>query len=202
MANPQVSPNPVIIHFIGSPAVGKYTIASKVAPVLPARLVDNHSIANVIFNVLDQDGIRPLPPGVWSHVSQVRRAVLDAMIELSPPHLSFVFTNYLRGGDPAEEVVFEELRALAEVRRSAFVPVLLSCATDEVMRRVVRPDRRERMKLVDPGLAREFNEGPRFTTSHPNTLELDVTHLPPEESAARIVAWANACRRSETTPAQ
>ena len=179
--------------------MGKYTIASRVAPLLPARLVDNHAIANVIFNMLDQDGVRPLPPAVWSHVSQVRRAVLDTAIQLSPPHLSFVFTNYLRGGDPAEEVIFEELGARAEVRRSTFVPVLLSCATEEVMRRVVGPDRRERMKLVDPGLAREFNEGPRFTTSHPNTLELDVTHLPAEESAERIVSWVNACREDAAT---
>jgi hypothetical protein len=185
---------PVVLHFIGSPAVGKYTIASKVAPMLPARLVDNHAIANVIFSVLDQDGVKPLPPSVWPHVGAVRRAVLDAVMDLSPAHLSFVFTNALRGDDPAEEVVFEELRALAEVRRSVFVPVLLRCATEEVVRRVVQSDRRQRMKLVDPGLARQLNDGPQFTTAHPNVLQLDVTHVPPEECAARIVAWVSECR--------
>jgi hypothetical protein len=190
----QLPPPPVIVHLIGSPAVGKYTIASRVAPLLPARLVDNHAIANVIFNVLDGDGVTPLPRGVWSHVSQVRRAVLDAITQFSPPHLSFVFTNHLRGGDPAEEVVLEELRAVAEIRQSTFVPVLLSCATEEVVRRVVQPDRRQRMKLADPALARQLNELPPFTTTHPNALELDVTRLPVEASAVRIVEWVQACR--------
>jgi hypothetical protein len=183
-----------IIHLIGSPAVGKYTIASRVARITGARLVDNHSIANVIFNLLDQDGVRPLPAGVWSHVSRVRAAVLDTLIHISPPELSFVFTNYMRGEDPAEYAAFEELVAVAEIRGSTFVPVILSCETPELVRRIGSPDRRERMKLIDPIQGAYLNdEVPHFTTKHPNKLELDTSRTTPDEAAARVVAWAERC---------
>jgi hypothetical protein len=181
---------PTIFHLIGPPAVGKYTVGKELARLTGARLVDNHSIANVIFQVLDQDGIKPLPKGVWGRVRLVRDAVLDTMIHLSPRHLSFIFTNYLRGEDEAEKAIFEEMVGLAEIRESLFVPVVLSCRTEELVRRVGQASRRERMKLLDPIQATEMNEGPRFETGHRNLLRLDVTELPPEESARQILAWA------------
>jgi hypothetical protein len=184
----------VMIHLIGSPGVGKYTIGSRVARELGARFVDNHSVANVIFQVLDQDGVKPLPDGVWPRVMQVRRAVLDTIANLSPRHLSFVFTNYLRGDDPAEEAAMQDLVSLAGERGSVFVPVLLSCETEELLRRVVSPDRRERMKLVDPVRARFLNdEVPRFETAHPNTLRLDVTRISADEAASLIARHVRSC---------
>ena len=39
---------PTIFHLLGSPGVGKYTIGKALAEATGARLVDNHSIANVI----------------------------------------------------------------------------------------------------------------------------------------------------------
>ena len=186
---------PTIFYLIGPPAVGKYTIGKELAALTGARLIDNHSIANVIFQVLDQDGIKPLPKGVWKRVGVVRRAVLDTLIHLSPKYLSFIFTNYLRGDDEVEAAIFEEMVALAEIRGSRFVPVVLSCRTEEVVRRVGQPSRRERMKLLDPVQAASMNEGPPFGTSHPNLLRLDVTEIAPEESALRIVAWAGRFQR-------
>lgn len=187
-----------MIHLIGTPGVGKYTIGLRVTQMIGARLVDNHSIANVIFNLLDQDGIKPLPPEVWPQVTKVRRAALDTLMHLSPPHLSFVLTNYMRGEDEGELAAFEEVVAVADVRASTFVPVILTCETEELTRRITLPDRESRMKLIDPAEGRRLNdEVPRFKTSHPNLLELDVTRLAPEQSAARVVEWARRCRQSE-----
>ena len=191
---------PTIFHLIGPPAVGKYTIGKELAALSGAKLVDNHSIANVIFQVLDQDGIKPLPKGVWRRVGVVRQAVLDAIIHLSPDHLSFIFTNYLRGESEAEMAVFEEMVALADTRRSLFVPVVLSCRTEEVVRRVGQPSRRERMKLLDPVQAAEMNEGPPFETTHPNLLRLDVTETPAADSARRIFAWAESLKPVVSPP--
>lgn len=185
-----------IFHLIGKPGVGKFTIGSALAVATGARLVDNHSIANVIFNVLDQDGIKPLPEGVWSYVRMVRRAALDAIIDLSPAELSFVFTNYLAGESESEMAVFDEAVAVAEARGSLFVPVILSCETPELVRRIVSPARKERMKLIDPVQGARLNdEVPQFSTDHPNVICLDVTRMPPEESARIIIDWA-ASRRS------
>ncbi len=95
-----------MFHLIGSPGVGKYTVAREICALTGARLVDNHAINNVIFSLLDQDGVKPLPDEVWTPVGQVRQAVLDTLIEISPRHLSFVFTNYIRGEDEGERGAF------------------------------------------------------------------------------------------------
>ena len=106
--------------------MGKYTVGAELARLTGARLVDNHSIANVIFNVIGTDGVSPLPEGIWERVGQVRAAVLDTIVHLSPPHLSFVFTNYMRGEDAAEYAIFLEFVAIAEIRHSLYLPVLLT----------------------------------------------------------------------------
>ncbi len=179
-----------IYHLIGSPGVGKYTIGRELAALTGGRLVDNHSINNVLFNLLDQDGIKPLPREIWPRALEVRRIVLDTIMQVSPPHLSFIFTNHIRGEDEAEYALFLENVAVAEVRDSTFVPVLLTCDTEELMNRIGTDSRRQRMKLIDPNMGRQLNEGPQFTTDHPNFLILDVTSVPPEESARRIAQWA------------
>jgi hypothetical protein len=186
---------PTIFHLIGTPAVGKYTIGKELTSLTGARFVDNHSVANVIFNVIAADGVTPLPEGIWARVGKVREAVLDAVVNLSPPHLSFVFTNYLRGEDPAELAAFQQLVDLAAARESLFVPVLLRCRTEELMDRAANDSRIERMKLIDPlAIAHMNDDVPQFETDHPNALKLDVTTRPPAESARLIVEWANGLR--------
>ena len=184
----------VMIHLIGPPGVGKYTIGSLVAERIGARLVDNHSVNNVIFNLVAPDGIRPLPSAIWPRVAQVRAAVLDTMIHVSPPGLSFVLTNYIRGEDPGEEAAFLQVVDVAAARGATFVPVLLSCETPVLVQRVVSEDRARRMKLIDPVRTASLNDDvPAFRTDHPNTLELDVTHVSPDEAASRIIEWTQAC---------
>ncbi len=184
---------PTIFHLIGTPGVGKYTVGTELARLSGAKLVDNHTIANVIFNVLDQDGIRPLPAGVWAYVGQVRRTVLDAMMHLSPPYLSFIFTNYIRGQDEAEYAHFLENVAVAEVRGCRFVPVRVTCDTAELMNRIGTESRRQRMKLLDPIEARRLNdEVPQFETDHPNFLTVDTTNRTPPEAAQLILSHSEA----------
>ena len=179
-----------IYHLIGPPAVGKYTIGKELAARSGARLVDNHSVANVLFNLLDQDGVTPLPDAIWPLVGQVRAAVIETLLTVSPPDLSFVFTNFMRGEDEREYAVFLEMVAVAEARQSVFVPVLLRCDPDEIVRRIVGDDRKQRLKLVDPVLGRRFaTDVPLFRTDHPNALELDVTGISPTAAVDTILSW-------------
>jgi len=188
----------VVYHLIGRPGVGKYTIGTELARLTGARLIDNHSIANVIFQLLEVDGVTPLPEGVWSRVDQVRAAVLDTLANLAPRDLSFVFTNFIRGEDAAEYAYFMDFVAATEKRGSVFVPVVLSCETGELVRRIVRPERKARMKLVDPIEGARFNdETPQFRTDHPNLLELDVTRMPVAEAVEAIAAWGGRCVAAE-----
>lgn len=182
---------PTVFHLIGNPGVGKFTVGTELAALTGARLVDNHSVANVLFNLLDSDGMRPLPPEIWPRVMAVRRIVLDTMVDIAPKHLSFIFTNYIRGHDEAEYAAFLENVAVADARDSLFVPVVLTCETGELLNRIGSESRRQRMKLLDPALARHLNEDfPVFETDHPNLLRLDTTRTSPAASARRIAEWA------------
>jgi hypothetical protein len=83
-----------IVHLIGSPGVGKLTIARKIIRQRPDFvLADNHLINNPVFSVVKADGKTPLPAEIWAKTSQIRAIVLDTMATLSPSHLSFVMTN-------------------------------------------------------------------------------------------------------------
>lgn len=181
---------------IGYPGVGKYTIANAMRQQLLAagtagRVVDNHSINNQIFGLIDLPSEGSLPRAVWDRVDEVRGAVLRTVEEQSPRNWWFIFTNYLIKG--ADEPYLRRLDRLTERRGAVLVPVVLRCAADEVLRRVVQPDRRDRLKdtnvtrasqalatheLVDPDL--------------PQSLHMDVTSLPPDCAAARILEHAEA----------
>jgi hypothetical protein len=87
--------------------------------------------------------------------------------------------------------MLEELAAIADLRGSQFVPVLLSCETPELVRRIVGESRKERMKLIDPVQGAYLNDTvPPFTTDDRRAIRLDVTALPPEAAAREIINHA------------
>jgi hypothetical protein len=190
---PDLPATPAIVHVVGHPGVGKYTVARELTDLASADgsrvvLVDNHLTSNVIFSVLPVDGIAPLPATVWDRVQEVRDAVLRTIEELSPPDWSFVFTNVVSEGVPGDERVVERLIELASRRNSRYVPVRLSCRTDELLARVTRPDRQARQKWVDPVGVRSFVETSTvLEIAHPARLDVDVTSLPARDAAARIL---------------
>ena len=144
-----------IIVLIGFAGTGKYTIGRELCERTGAKLIDNHLINNPVFKVVDADGIKPLPPGVWDKVKTIRAIVYDSIRELSPPDLSFVFTIELIEGKPDEQEAFDDLKELAVARNSVFVPVRLLCDVDELCRRVASPGRIAMIKAISPEAARQ-----------------------------------------------
>jgi shikimate kinase len=51
----------MIVHLNGWPGVGKLTVGRKLAPMLNARLLDNHTLHNVALAICDFDS-----PERWS----------------------------------------------------------------------------------------------------------------------------------------
>jgi hypothetical protein len=188
-----------ILHLLGFPAVGKYTIAKAVAQAAALGgerfvVVDNHLTSNVVFSVLDVDGVRDLPPNVWDHVGQVREVVYRTIEDLSPSEWSFLFTNVLIEGNPADEDVVQRLRAVAVHRDANYVPVVLTCEVDELLRRVTGADRRERFKWIDPGAVERFvTSRALLAVDSDAPLTLDVTKLSPDQAAHRILDHIREC---------
>jgi tRNA A37 threonylcarbamoyladenosine biosynthesis protein TsaE len=171
--NPFENTMVVLIGFAGT---GKYTIGRELCERTGAKLIDNHLIANPVFTVVNADGVTPLPAGVWDKIKQIRRTVYDAIRELSPPEMSFVFTVEWRENNPADLVAFADLERLAAARRSRFIPIRLICGVEELCRRVVDPARVALLKEISPELARKKSaEDAVLNVSHPNLRTLDVT---------------------------
>ena len=182
----------VIIHLLGFPGVGKHTIAGALSQQAAANgrhlvVVDNHLTSQVVLSVIGADGIEPLPDRVWDRVREIREIVYSTIETLSPPHLSFVFTNVLVVSDLRSLPVIERLQRLAQTRSTAYVPVMLSCDTAEHQRRVPSPGRSEKLKWIDPDGVAAFVTAEELLRPSTETMDLDVTALTPTEAAERIM---------------
>jgi hypothetical protein len=178
-----------MIYLIGFAGVGKYTIAKAIRDLEPCKVVDNHYVLNPIFNLIAQDGVTPLPKQVWDNAMQVRLAVLATIEHLSPRDWNFVFTNELTvDSDGSNLMLYSQILKVAQARGARFVPVRLLCDLEEHLSRVIRPERRERMKGIDPDEARDRHANHKlFMPDHANTLTLNVTGLTPEIAAKTVL---------------
>ena len=177
-----------IILLMGFAGTGKYTIARALSNHTGAKLIDNHLINNSIFTAVNADGVTPLAAEVWDKVKQIRRIVYDTIRDLSPAGMSFIFTSELRQNNPADYVAFAEVRKLANARGSLFVPIRLVCDVEELCRRIVSPDRRERLKDINPESARRKSaEDMVLAPRHSNLRTIDVTTRSPQSTVAAIL---------------
>jgi predicted kinase len=183
-----VSPQPLppsLVYLLGSPGVGKRTVADALHDLTGAVVVDNSRISLPIASLFDWDGSTRLPDTYWAYVDRVRDATLDALAEIAPREASFVLTNAL---ETTHLAWLERIEGIAEIRGARFVPVLLECELEEQLGRVGTDDRKARLKLSDPAVAREFIAGSEFyRPTGPTSLAIDTTSRSPEESA-RLVA--------------
>lgn len=196
---PKDSLKNTIIVLIGFAGTGKYTIGRELCERTGARLIDNHLIANPIFSVVNADGVRPLPSGVWDKVKQIRRTVYQAIREISPPEMSFVFTVEWRTNNPADLKAFSDLAELAVERQSRFVPIRLICGVEELCRRVVDPGRVAMLKEISAELARKKSlEDEVLQVPHPNLRTLDVTKRTAQGSVDAILDEVHAVKTYST----
>jgi len=188
-----VADRPSVFLLIGFSGTGKLTVAKTLRERMvergqQVRLVDNHYINIPIFQLIEVDGVRPLPSGTWDRVAEVRDAVVRTIETLSPRDWSFIFTNDLIDR-PEERAWVARLAELAEGRDSVFVPVRLLCEVEELCRRIVSSDRRALMKGVSEDWIRRRIETEKvLDPGLPSTMTLDITAIPPGEAADHILA--------------
>ena len=179
-----------IFLLVGHAGVGKLTTAKAISAATGARIVDNHYVNNPIFNLIELFQPTPLPQEVWARIAEVRGAVLETIATLSPPRWSFVFTFV--AFDAAEDIaVYHAIRDVARRRSARFQPVRLTCEVNELTRRIASPGRREMLKDISPENARRDAVKPPLRFEETSAIELDVTHMPPPETARKIIAAAS-----------
>ena len=180
-----------VIHLLGAPGTGKYTIAREMTALSDMRLVDNHLINNPLFSIVRLDGKTKLPPRIWDNVAKIWEAVADTMVHISPPGMSFILTNALFEGDAEDRKHMQNMARVAEQRRGTYIPVrLLLSNVDEHVRRITDPVRNARMKETNAEAPQRYAGKEILKTGLATECTLDVTHLAPKESARHILDHA------------
>ena len=180
-------PPAYFVHILGFAGAGKLTIAEQLARRLPAMLVDNHFINNVVLGLIEPDGVTPLAAGVWVNIRKVRAVVLETIQYHAKPGRSFVFTNEILEGEALAEQACEDIAKVAQARGAAYVPIRLLISPPELARRVASPERASKLKEVDVDAALRKAETRRvFAPANYKCADLTVTNLSPVQAADEI----------------
>src|SRR3990167_3739309 len=177
--------NKIILYLIGKPGVGKYTIACE----LEKRgfvVCDNQLANNPIFSLLQYDGFTKIPAYAWNVIKKIRGAIFDFI--LLEPNNNYVLTNVLNE-DEGDNELYKQVKKLASDRKSHFIPVKLSIAQDEHIKRISYISRRDRYKSID--LNDAYDTTPLLSIDDKNLLEIDVTNLSAIQSAEKILDHIN-----------
>lgn len=169
-----------IIYLIGKPGVGKYTIAKELEKS-GYIVCDNQLINNPIFSVVGYDGFGDISEDAWNAIGKIRDIVFDVL--KTQTENSYVLTNVLND-DEGDRSLFEQVTNIATEKGAIFVPVTLSVSTEEHLKRIVNPARKQRYKSVDPN---DVDDGSKpLPIKHKNLLELNITNFSAEQAAKCI----------------
>ena len=164
----------MIIYINSWPGVGKLTVGRIVAERLGARLVHNHLILNPAFAITEHGSAAFI-----ELTRKIRRLLLEFM-EQMPEGQSFVLTDALAG-----------VQRLAERRGTPLLSVCLDCEPQENARRLTAAGRVEMGKLTAVEVLMGFRKALTLLRPEvPHHLDLDTTHMTPEDAAEAIIGAA------------
>ncbi len=172
-----------LIHLNGPPGVGKLTIGRCLAPLIDARLLDNHAIYDVAFAITEFRS-----PEFYATVRDVRNIAYDRILA-SPPTIRVILTGaYFEDSDWGCES-WRALLELAERRKASLFAVQLVCDPTENRRRIAMPGRNEKDKLRDPARVDDWADRRMRRQGAKESLQLDVTELTADDAAHGIAQW-------------
>jgi hypothetical protein len=174
----------MIIHINGYPGVGKLTIATALADMIGAKLLDNHSIYNIAFAVTEFRS-----PAFYDTVRAVREIAYKRVLAL-PARVPVVLTNWYSRDSEWSNENWSEIIALAQRRDCPLHIVVLACAPEENIRRIRSEERAAKRKprnleMIGSNLAGR----PLLDHGGDRLLRLDVTDLSAEAAAGEIASW-------------
>ncbi|HMT09845.1 MAG TPA: AAA family ATPase [Pyrinomonadaceae bacterium] len=167
----------IIIH--GAPAVGKLTVSRELAARTSFKLFDNHTSIDCVKPVFEF-GSKPF----WRLLKHIRE---QTFIEAAREGVNLIHTFcYAKGPDDEQ---YLRMIACVEENGGEVNSVLLLCDDETRRERIVADDRKQIGKLTDPDSIDLSKEKWDLYSPLParETLVIDTTDTPPEETALRII---------------
>ncbi len=169
----------VFIH--GAPAVGKLTVARELAKLTEFRLFHNHLTVDLVGSVFDF-GSEPfvlLREEIW--LSTFRAAAKH--------NVSLIFT--FNPEATIRERFIQDTLDVVESAGGKVILVELTCAEDELERRMEDPSRHEFGKLASVEQYRSLKDSGAFSYPKlPIGIRLDTTNQLPSDTARLISEYA------------
>lgn len=165
----------VFIH--GAPAVGKLSVGRELAALNGFRLFHNHLTVDLVSSVF--------PFGSEPFVRLREQVWLAVFSEAAKNDLSVIFT--FNPESTVRERFIDDMVGVVESAGGQVYFVELTCAPDELERRLESPSRKEFGKLCSIEQYRALAAAGAFRFREiPNGLSLDTTHSSPADTAALI----------------
>jgi hypothetical protein len=167
----------IIVH--GPPAVGKLTTARCLQRLTGYKVLHNHltfNVARTLFDIGD-------PRHIDLH-RDLRQTMIEhaAKSDLAGVILTLVYC------EPESVAVIEQIKSVCAARGIELLGVFLQCEVDELHRRVVQPERTENGKLDSSRkLDMLLQQHDYVPIPDLETLTIDITDLPPQQTSALIV---------------
>jgi hypothetical protein len=165
----------IFIH--GAPAVGKLTVARELAKLTDFRLFHNHLTVDLVSSLFSF-GSEPfilLREKIW----------LAAFSEAARQDLSLIFT--FNPERTVRERFIQDTIDVVEKENGEVVFVELTCAEQDIERRLEDSSRKEFGKLTSRQLYRELKDSGAFEFAKlPIGISVDTTNRPADENAQLI----------------
>ena len=166
-----------LIFLHGAPAVGKLTVARELATLTDARLFHNHLTVDLVSSLF--------PFGSEPFIQLREQIWLAAFAEAARNNLSLIFT--FNPERTVRERFIQDTIDVVETAGGRVVFVELTCAEDELERRLEDASRSEFGKLVSVDQYRSLQDAGAFHFPKlPPGLTLDTTSRSPAKTAESI----------------
>lgn len=179
----------------GPPAVGKLTVGRELSALTGYKLFHNHLTVDFLDPIVGY-GTR----GFFQLLSAIRLLVIEHTARVNLPGLIFTFVY----AKPHDDAFVSRMIQAVESHGGEVCLVQLTCAKDELVKRVTDASRREFDKIRTPeALAKNLAEVD-LVSAIPGreSLTLDTTHLSVRDAAEQVIskfglAWTNEKRPAE-----
>lgn len=176
-----------IIYITGMPGSGKLTMAKMIAQQIDAKIIDNHKVNNLLFDIKQFN--EEVPKFVWTHLRNIKKELYFLLANL-PQDNDYIFTGITT--IYKENMSYEGVRTLANDLNAEFCVINLVCTEEKLLSRIDTESRRENKKITSEKLYKELIDINCLKVMEDGRhCVIDNTNLTEAETLEKIMEFLN-----------